>query len=271
MQRPERHGTPRNVVWLDTSNLDIVLRRRRTPRHFSGRCVSESVERLCPSQWFLRSKGGLYQCPRSWIGSVKLEKNFVSVKKQGFFFESMVSEVCAVGQRNIRFIRMFMSVAEVKETFGKVWEEGLFQCQRKIYVSYLWMSSWLWLSLARNEFDMSVEFKHITYVNVYMYVYNVALLSYLSVCLSVEQVPLRCVPDQWLWRWDDVSPREWRTLLRSIHPYEGGSGNSPQKVKHSGAGVKAILKDKSRNTGKATHRYLCTTFGQTISLPLFFL
>lgn len=118
MQRPERHGTPRNVVWLDTSNLDIVLRRRRTPRHFSGRCVSESVERLCPSQWFLRSKGGLYQCPRSWIGSVKLEKNFVSVKKQGFFSESMVSEVCAVGQRNIRFIRMFMSVAEVKETFG---------------------------------------------------------------------------------------------------------------------------------------------------------
>lgn len=79
--------------------------------------------------------------------------------------------------------------------------------------------------------------------------------SYLSVCLSVEQVPLWCVPDQWLWRWDDVSPREWRTLLRSIHPYEGGSGNSPQKVKHSGAGVKAILKDKSRNTGKATHRY----------------
>lgn len=79
--------------------------------------------------------------------------------------------------------------------------------------------------------------------------------SYLSVCLSVEQVPLRCVPDQWLWRWDDVSPREWRTLLWSIHPYEGGSGNSPQKVKHSGAGVKAVLKDKSRNTGKATHRY----------------
>lgn len=180
MQRPERHGTPRNVVWLDTSNLDIVLRRRRTPRHFSGRCVSESVERLCPSQWFLRSKGGLYQCPRSWIGSVKLEKNFVSVKKQGFFSESMVSEVCAVGQRNIRFIRMFMSVSEVKETFGQVWEEGLFQCQRKIYVSYLWMSSWLWLSLARNEFDMSVEFKHITYVNVYMYVYNVVLLFLLE-------------------------------------------------------------------------------------------
>ncbi|XP_019930042.3 uncharacterized protein [Magallana gigas] len=41
MQRPERHGTPRNVVWLDTSNLDIVLRRRRTPRHFSGRYPSD--------------------------------------------------------------------------------------------------------------------------------------------------------------------------------------------------------------------------------------
>ncbi|XP_078313130.1 uncharacterized protein LOC111128803 isoform X5 [Crassostrea virginica] len=41
MQRHDRHGTPRNVVWLDTSNLDIVLRRRRTPRHFSGRYPSD--------------------------------------------------------------------------------------------------------------------------------------------------------------------------------------------------------------------------------------
>lgn len=48
----------------------------------------------------------------------KVGKKIVSVKKQGFFSESMVSEVCAVGQRNIRFIRMFMSVSEVKETFG---------------------------------------------------------------------------------------------------------------------------------------------------------
>lgn len=44
------------------------------------------------------------------------------------------------------------------------------------------MSPWLWLSFARNEFDMFVEFKHMTYVNVYMYVYNVALL-WASVCL----------------------------------------------------------------------------------------
>ncbi|XP_062567384.1 uncharacterized protein LOC134229641 isoform X5 [Saccostrea cucullata] len=45
MQRAEKldrhHSAPRNVVWLDTSNLDIVLRRRRTPRHFCGRYPSD--------------------------------------------------------------------------------------------------------------------------------------------------------------------------------------------------------------------------------------
>lgn len=50
----------------------------------------------------------------------KVGKKICQCQKAGLFSESMVSEVCAVGQRNIRFIRMFMSVAKVKETFGQV-------------------------------------------------------------------------------------------------------------------------------------------------------
>lgn len=110
----------------------------------------------------------------------KVGKKNCQCQKAGIFSSQWYLRFVLMGQRNIRLIRMFMSVAEVKETFGQVWEEGLFQCQRKIYVSYLWMSSWLWLNLARNEFDMFVEFKHITYVNVYTYVYNVALLFLLE-------------------------------------------------------------------------------------------
>ncbi|XP_048735500.1 uncharacterized protein LOC125650960 isoform X5 [Ostrea edulis] len=41
VDRQDRYYQPQNVVWLDTSNLDIVLRRRRTPRHFSGRYPSD--------------------------------------------------------------------------------------------------------------------------------------------------------------------------------------------------------------------------------------
>lgn len=48
----------------------------------------------------------------------KVGKKIVSVKKQGFFSSQWYLRFVLMGQRNIRLIRMFMSVAEVKETFG---------------------------------------------------------------------------------------------------------------------------------------------------------
>lgn len=49
----------------------------------------------------------------------KVGKKILSVSKSRAFFPSQwCLKFVSVGQRNIRFIRMFMSVSEVKETFG---------------------------------------------------------------------------------------------------------------------------------------------------------
>lgn len=73
-------------------------------------------------------------------------------------------------------------------------KKRLVKCERKVcfnangrfmFLICEWVLDYGWVSLGMSLICMYVEFKHITYVNVYMYVYNVALLfllEHLFVC-----------------------------------------------------------------------------------------
>lgn len=50
----------------------------------------------------------------------KVGKKFCQCQKAGIFSSQWYLRFVLMGQRNIRLIRMFISVAEVKETFGQV-------------------------------------------------------------------------------------------------------------------------------------------------------
>lgn len=72
VDRQDRYYQPQNVVWLDTSNLDIVLRRRRTPRHFSGRCVQVSHHlSFMHNRWFFFCVCWLIFLLSFWFWSVE--------------------------------------------------------------------------------------------------------------------------------------------------------------------------------------------------------